>query len=318
MAAAGMVTSVAAQARADLDVVQLRPNFYMIAGAGSNIAVQTGPDGVVLVDAGAAEASDRVLAALGKVTGQPIRYIINTGPDADHVSGNGRLAKAGRSIFAAGTRPVGGEFGRAMTNGYAASVLASENVLLRMSAPTGKVAPFPNDAWPTETFAGKRKYIYLNGEAIEIFRQPAAHSEGDSIVFFRRSDVIAAGDIIDATRFPVIDVARGGSIQGEIDALNQLVERSVRPVPFVFEGGGTYVIPGHGHVYDLADVVEYRDMVVIIRDIIQDMIHRDMTLDQIKAAAPAKAYEPLYGRKSGPWTTNDFVDAVYKSLTGRK
>lgn len=308
----------AQQNNVKLEALQLRSNFYMIAGGGSNIGVQIGPDGVVLVDAGSLEASDQVVAAIHKMTDLPIRYIIDTGADADHVGGNGKLAKAGRSIFAAGTTPIGGQFASAMTNGFAATILATDNVLLRMSAPTGQKAPFPSDAWPTETFTVKRSYIYLNHEGIEIFAEPAAHSDADSTVFFRASDVIAAGDILDSTRFPVIDLAKGGSIQGEIEALNHVIELSVQPIPFVNSEGGTYIIPGHGRILELIDVVEYRDMIVTIRDIIQDMIQREMTLAQIEAASPAKAYESEYGSNSGPWTTNDFIQAVYESLTRKK
>ena len=298
-----------------LDIVQLRSNFYVIAGAGGNISAQIGPDGVVLVDAGSSDAAGRVQAALKKVTDLPIRYVIDTGPDTDQVGGNGALAKAGRSIFAAGAEPLGGEFAKAMTNGFAASIIAPEDLLLRMSAPTGQKAPFPSDSWPTEAFAEKRKYIYMNHEGVEIFRILAAHSDSDSIVFFRASDIIAAGAVLDANRFPVIDLEKGGSIQGEIDALNRIIELSVRPIPFVFQGGGTYVVPGHGHVYDISDVVDYRDMIVVIRDLIQDMIHHGKTLAEIQAASPAKGWERQYGSRSGPWTTNNFVEAIYKSLT---
>jgi cyclase len=301
-----------------VEVIRLRPNFYMLGGAGGNIGVQTGLDGVVLVDAGSQEASDRVLAVIQKLSDQPIRYILNTSADADHVGGNGKLARAGRSVFAMGPEPIGGEFARAMTNNFAATVAATENVLLRMSAPTGSTSAFPNDSWPTETFTDKRRFLYFNGEGIELFRQPSAHSDGDSIVFFRASDVIAAGDIIDTTRFPWIDLTKGGGIQGEIEALNHVLELSVHPVPFIFQEGGTYIIPGHGRVYQHVDVVEYRDMIVIIRDVIQDMIQRGLTLEEIKAASPAKPYEPQYGAKSGPWTTDNFVEAVYAGLTGKK
>jgi len=310
IAAAGLFFTARAQPGNDeIEVLRLRPTFYMIAGAGGNIAVQTGPDGAVVVDAGTLAASDRVIAAIKKLTDQPIRVIINTGPDADHLGGNGRLAKAGRSIFAMGTQPVGGEFAREMTNGYAASILAAENVLLRVSAPTGKSSPLPSDTWPTETFSESRRSIYFNQEGIQIVRVPAAHSDADSIVFFRASDVIATGDILDATRFPVIDIEKGGSIQGEIAALNQVVEMAVRPVPLVFVEGGTYVLPGHGRVFGQPDVVEYRDMLVIIRDIIQDQIQRGMTLERIKAAAPAKGYASQYG------SADAFVTAVYLGLT---
>ena len=200
----GLIALPALSQHADdpLDIVYLRSNFFVIAGAGGNIAAQVGPDGVVIVDAGTREAADRVISSLKKVTDQPIRYIIDTGPDTDHVAGNGILAKTGRSIFAAGTEPLGGDFAKAMTDGFAASIIAPNQLLARMSAPTGQKAPSPSDSWPTESFAEKRKYIYMNHEGIEIFRQPAAHSDSDSIVFFRASDVIAAGDLVDANRFP--------------------------------------------------------------------------------------------------------------------
>src|SRR5712691_6070199 len=305
-------------ANQELDVLRLRPNFYVIVGAGGNIAVETGPEGAILVNAGTAEAADRVVAAIKKVTDQPIRYIIDTSADRDFVGGNAVLARAGRNIIAAGPEPLGGEFQRDMTNGYAATIVSTERVLFRMSAPNGQKAPYPSEAWPQETFPDRRKDYYMNHEGIQIYREPAAHSDCDSIVLFRGSDVVVTGDIIDANRFPVIDIANGGSIQGEIDALNQIIDLSFRPMPFVFSDGGTYVVPGHGRIYDRQDVVEYRDMVVTIRDIIQDMIQRGMTLLQIKEASPAKAYEREYGATSGSWTTDDFVEAVYKGLTGKK
>jgi len=298
----------------EIEIVRLRPNFYMLAGGGSNIGVQSGTDGMVLVDAGSMDAADRNLAALQTISRLPVRYIVDTSADADHVGGNGRFAKAGRSIFAMGSEAVGGEFAREMTNGYAASILSTENVLKRMSAPTGKVAPFPSESWPTETFTNLRRTIFFNQEGVEILHLPAAHSDGDSIVYFRSSDIIAAGDVVDATRFPVIDTKVGGSIQGEIAALNRIIELSVRPMPLVFQEGGTYILPGHGHVYSQQDLVEYRDMIVIIRDIIEDMLKQGMTLEQIQTASPAKGYEPSFGAAQGPWTTRDFVRVIYEGL----
>jgi cyclase len=300
---------------AELDVLRLRPNFYVIAGAGGNIALETGPEGTILVNAGTAEAAGRVVIAIKKVTDQPVRYIIDTGADRDFVGGNAALAKAGRNIMAAGPEPLGSEF----QQDYPATIVAAEQVVSRMSALDARKAPlYPSEAWPQETFPDRRKDYYMNHEGIQIYREPAAHSDCDSIVLFRGSDVVVTGEIIDANRFPVIDVANGGSIQGEIDALNQIIDLSFRPMPFVFVEGGTLVVPGHGRIYDRQDAVEYRDMVVTIRDIIQEMIQRGMTLPQIKEAGPAKAYEREYGAKSGPWTTDDFVEAVYKGLTGKK
>ena len=297
-----------------LDVIQVRPNFYMIAGAGANIGVQIGVDGVVLVDSGNEEASDRILAAIKKLTNLPTRYIINTGADADHVSGNGKLSRAGQTIF---TNALGNAtFANAMTNGGGASIMAQESILRRMSAPTGKASPFPVDTWPTEAFYTERKTLRMNDEPIEVIHQPGAHSDADSFVFFRKSDVVAAGDIFDETRFPVIDIAKGGSVQGEIDALNRLIEIAVPPGPFIYEGIGTYVIPGHGRLSVQLDVVNYRDMVVIVRDVIADMIKQGMTLAQIQEASPAKPFETRYGTQPG--STAGFVESVYKSLTAKK
>jgi len=297
----------------ELDVIQVRPNFYMIAGAGGNISVQIGVDGVVLVDAGAESASDRVLAAIRKLTPLPTRYIINTDAEPDHVSGNGKLAKPGLTIF---TNPLGNtNFLNAMTGG-GASILAHDSILQRMSAPTGKKSSFPVESWPVEAFRQKRWYVRMNDEPIEILYQPAAHSNADSFVFFRKSDVVAAGDVLDTTRFPVIDIANGGSIQGEIDALNKLIELAIPPGPFIYEGVGTYVIPGHGRPCEQLDVVDYRDMVVVVRDVVADMIKQGMTLDQIRAAHPARPYETEYGTEEG--ATGAFVESVYKSLTGKK
>ncbi len=304
----------AQQSSAGLEVVQVRPNFYMIAGAGGNIGVQIGIDGVVLVDAGAERASDQVLAEIRKLTQLPTRYIINTGVEPDHVGGNAKLAKAGLTIF---TNALGNaNFTNAMTNGGGASILAHDSILKRMSAPTGKTSAFPIETWPTEAFYTDRKTLRMNDEGIEVLRQAAAHSDSDSFVFFRRSDVVVAGDIFDMNRFPVIDVAKGGSIQGEIDALNRLIALAIPPGPFIYEGVGTYVIPGHGRLSEQLDVVNYRDMVVIVRDVIADMIKRGMTLDQIKEASPAKPYETEFGTQPG--STNAFIEAVYKSLTAKK
>jgi cyclase len=185
-----------------------------------------------------------------------------------------------------------------------------------MSAPTGQKSPFPDDALPTEAFYPKRYTLRMNDEGIEILHLPAAHSDADSVVFFRGSDVVVAGDIIDKTRFPVIDIEHGGSVQGEIDALNKLIELAIPPIPFIYKGVGTYVIPGHGRLCEQMEIVDYRDMVVIVRDVIADMIKQGMTLDQIKAASPAKPYETQYGTQEG--STGAFVTAIYKSLTVKK
>ncbi len=307
------------QGSEDIGVYPVAPNFYMLAGAGGNIAVQTGPDGVVLVDAGSAEMTDKVLAAVAKLSDQPIRYIINTSADADRTGGNAAISKAGQSFL----QNAPGLFAGGPTLGVVgaqnpAAILATENVLKRMSAPAGKQSAFPFAALPAETFANDETAMYLNHEAIKVIAQPAAHTDGDAIVFFRRSDVIVAGDIIDTDHFPVIDLDKGGSIQGEIAALNRIIKITVASVPLAWQDGGTYVIPGHGWLCDQADVVEYRDMVTIVRDVIQDLIRQGKTLEQVKAANPTQGYRTKYGTDSGPWTTDMFVEAIFKSLTAKK
>ncbi len=301
-----------------LSVVQLRPNFFVIAGAGGNIVVQLGPEGVILVDSGSTEKSDRVLAEIRRLTPLPIRYIINTGMDADHVGGNEKLAKAGLSILAGNIVAGAGLSEDLITNAGGASVLAHENVLTRMSAPTGRQSPFPLAMWPTKTFAYRAYSMYLNGEGIQVIHQPAAHTDGDTIVFFRRGDVIATGDIIDTTRFPVIDVKRGGTIQGEIDALNRLMDLSIHNLPVQWYADRTLLVPGHGHVYDKLDLLEYRDAITVVRDRIQNLVTEGKSLDQVKAANPTLGYRGQYGADSGPWTTDMFVEVIFRELAAKK
>jgi cyclase len=299
---------LAAQAEDALDVVKVRKNFYMIAGAGGNIGVQIGSDGIVLVNAGTAQASDRVLAELKKLTDLPIRYIINADAGRDFVGGNEKLSKAGFTIFTNALGNTG--FVGSMTNGGAAAILAHESVLGRMTKEN-----YPAAAAPTEAFYAPRKPLRMNDEGIEVLYQPRAHSGADSFVLFRGSDVVVTGDVMDTTRFPVIDVANGGSITGEIDALNKLIDLTIAPTPFIYKDVGTYVVPGHGRLSEQMEVVEYRDMVVVMRDRIADLIAKKKTLAEIKAARPGLPYETRYGAKTGSWTTDMFIDAVHKSLT---
>jgi glyoxylase-like metal-dependent hydrolase (beta-lactamase superfamily II) len=313
-AAARQGRPAAAGGAGEIEVLQLRPNFFMIAGNGANIAVQIGDDGVVVVDAGLAARADAVVAAIKKLTPQPIRYIIDTSADADHVGGNETLSKAGQTLFTnPGSIGITGDF-----LGGVASILAAQKVLERMTAPTGRAAPYPIGATPTETFDFPRKYMYLNGEGIEMLHQPAAHSDGDVMVFFRRSDVVVAGDVLDTTRFPVIDIARGGSVSGEIAALNRLVDLAIPSVPIVSREAGTLVVPGHGRICDQTDVADYRDMLTIVRDRIRDLRKAGMTLAQIKATSPTRGYTKRYGSDAGTWTTDNFVEAVFRSLAQEK
>ena len=300
---------------APLEVVQLRDNFYAIVGAGATVALQFGPDGVIVVDTGSGERSADVLAEIRKITPRPIRYIINTSAHRDHVGGNDDVSKAGQSVI-----PTGGlnEIGAA---GGRAPILAEEHVQTAMTAPHGEQAPYPVGAWPTVTYSSDlmetQKDLYFNGEAIVTTYQPNAFSDGDSVVFFRRSDVVVTGEVYDPSRFPRIDLDKGGSIQGVIDALNRIITITVPPIPLVWQEGGTVVVGAHGVIGHEADVVDYRDMVTIVRDRIQDLIKKGQTLAQIRQADPVKGYRARFGADTGPWTTNQFIEAVYKSLGGR-
>jgi len=297
-----------------VEIVTVRPNVFMIAGAGGNVAVQVGDDGVVVVDAGSAASAPAVIAAIKQLTPKPIRYIINTGPDADHVGGNEAVSKAGETLF--GAMRIGGQRQEFMAP--VASILSTEGVLRRMTAATATSPAYPAGGWPTETFHYPRKYMYLNGEAIEVLHQPAAHTDSDAFVFFRRSDVVVAGDVLDTRRFPEIDVDRGGSIQGEIAALTRLTDLAVPSVPIVAREAGTVVIPGHGRLYDQYDVIEYRDMVTIVRDRVQELVAAGRSLAEVKAARPANGYVARYGNAGGGWTADHFVEAVYRSLVAGK
>jgi cyclase len=281
-------SQVAAAPSNSLEILEVRPSFFVIAGAGANIGVQVGEDGV--------------LAAIKRISPKPIRYIIDTGPDTDHVGGNEALSKAGEKLLSG--RNSGGARNVADS---VAPILSAEGVLRH-------IATSPAGGWPTEVFHYSRKYMYLNGEPIEVLRQAAAHTDSDVFAFFRRSDVVLAGDVLDTRQFPVIDVERGGSIQGEIAALNRLVELAVPSVPDVTREAGTIVVPGHGRLCDQYDVVEYRDMVTIIRDRVHDLIKAGRSLAEVKDAQPAKGYMRRYGNPGGAWTTDRFIEAIYRSL----
>lgn len=294
--------------RAGLDTIQIRPNVYAIFGAGGNVTVHEGDDGLILIDTGSASKAESLLAAVRSISSKPIRLIINTGPDEDHVGGN-------QVLGAAGTELNPDSFNTAPH----ATVVAHENVMLRMSLPVEGTseAPYPVKAWPTESYTSRTRMLYVNDDVVQIVRQTGAHSDGDSMVLFRRADVISTGDVLDLRQFPVIDPALGGSINGEIDALNKLLTDLVAPnMPLVLKEGRTLVVPGHGYISDYAEVVEYRDMVTVIRDTVEAMVKKGMTLAQVKAANPTRGYRARFGSDSGAWTTDRFVEAVFNGVKG--
>ena len=283
----------------ELETIQIRPNVYVLFGAGGNITVHVGEDAAILVDSGSANMADEVLNAVRAISDQSIGMIINTSADADHAGGNHALASTGIPV-------AGAPFGSAPTAG----VLAHENVLLRMA----DEGVLPYEDWPTETYTSKVRSMYINDDGIVVMRQIGAHSDGDSMVHFRRADVIATGDILDLRHFPVIDPAKGGSIQGELAALNHLLEITIPAMPLVLKRGRSLLVPGHGYISDYAELVEYQNMVTIIHDRIKDLIDKGMSIEEIKAADPTQGYRGRYGSDSGPWTTEMFVEAVYHGL----
>jgi cyclase len=293
-------------------VLKVRDNVHMLSGAGGNVTVLTFPEGVLLVDTGLPQSTDKLMIAVRQLSDKPITHIVNTHVHADHTGGNDKFAQAGRKI--AGDEIAGDSAGGA----EGATIIAHENVLVKMSAPTGAQAPVPARAWPTSTYHHETMRLsahFHGGEAIEIFHEPAAHTDGDSMVFFRRADVIMTGDIFSTTSYPVIEVNAGGSINGVIAALNHVLDLAF---PDFRTEGGTMIVPGHGRLCDSADVGYYRDMLTIIRDRVQDSIDKGMTLQQVQASRPTRDYDPRYGATDGPWTTDMFVEAVYKSLSAGK
>jgi cyclase len=295
-------------ARAQIEILPVQGNVYMLSGAGANITIQVGDTGVLAVDSGTAPMSDQVIAAIRGISRKPLRFVINTNVREDHTGGNEAFSREG------GTSTV---VNIVNTPGASASqsvqIIGHEGILDRMSATVNGKQVRPSLAWPTDTFFDDPKDIYFNGESMRVLHQPAAISDGDSLVHFRRSDVVSTGDIYMTTGYPPIDPEHGGSIQGVLDALNRILDLTI---PAHHEEGGTMVIPGHGRISDEADVMEYRDMLTVIRDRVRAMIKKGMTAAQVKAARPTMDYDGLYDLNQA--AADRFVEIVYQSLAGKK
>lgn len=300
-----LVCAQEAQPTPVVDALRVRDNIYMLVGQGGNITMQVGDDGILIVDSQFARMSDAILEAIREISDEPIRYIINTHYHGDHIGGNGNLRRSGDTV-------IGGNMPGAVpyAEGGGAQVVAHENVLLRLTGAFGG-DPVESELWPTNTFFNMEKRLHYNGEGIRIVHQPAAHTDGDVVVLFRRSDVIAAGDFYRTTSWPRIDMNAGGSYRGTIDALNGLVDLMI---PVYGQDGGTLVIPGHGRLSGLGDVLDFREMVIVIGDRIESMIDAGMSLEQVVAARPAMDYEPVYGTPGNSEATDQFVEAAYMSL----
>ena len=288
-------------------VQQVRDDIYLLIGAGGNITVSAGDDGILIVDGGTAAMSDKVIAAVRTISKGPIRYLVNTSEREEYSGANERIAAAGETIPFRPNQTI-------QIQGYIgtnrATVISYVSVYERMSAPTGKVAPRAEGAWPDATYSTPQKKLHFNGEPVLIMHQPSA-TDGNSLVHFRRADVVSVGDLIDLTTYPFIDLNAGGSLQATLQGLNRLIDITV---PEKQSEDGTLVIPGHGRIADQPDVVYYYEMLSIIRDRVQDMMSRGLTLPQVHAARPTRDFDNRYSRNTGAWTTERFVEAVYQSL----
>jgi glyoxylase-like metal-dependent hydrolase (beta-lactamase superfamily II) len=279
-------------------VLPVQRNVYMLVGPAGNAAVQIGEDGILVVDSLTVATEGSLVAAIRTLSDKPIRWVINTHSHPDHTGGNAVLARAGRYIAAGNIR-----------SGSGASVFTFESAMMRMDAETGKDAA-PKDARPTDSYFVKSKDMFFNGEPVQILHQPAAHTDGDSLVVFRHSDVVVTGDVFTPQRYPVIDFGEGGTINGLIAGLNHILDLTV---PALNQEGGTMVIPGHGHLCDEADVSDYRDMVTIVRDRVQDLVNKKLTFAEVKALKPTFDYDGVYATPD--YSGDMFVEAVYRSLT---
>jgi glyoxylase-like metal-dependent hydrolase (beta-lactamase superfamily II) len=281
-----------------VEVLPVQGSVYMLAGAGSNVAVQVGANAIFVVDTNEAAMSDKILAAIKTISPLPIRYVVNTSADPDHVGGNERFAKAAGDTVNAFYE-------------QSARVYSHDNAYARMTNPKDGGKPLPTAFWPTDSFGAPLKTLFVTGEPIELIHQPAAHTDGDLIVFFRKSDVIVSGDLFSTDRYPAIDAKHGGTLGGVIDGLNRLIDIAI---PEFNSMGGTRVIPGHGRLSNEIDLVEYRDAMTIIADRITQLVFEGKTLEQVKAAGVSLDYDGVYGTTSGEWTTDMFVEAAYREI----
>jgi glyoxylase-like metal-dependent hydrolase (beta-lactamase superfamily II) len=270
----------------EVKVLHVQGQVYMLASAEGNMVVHAGDEGVLLVDTLPEALSGAALAAIRTISDKPIHFIVNTQAGEDHTGGNEALAKAGP------TRPDRVPLGSGLggNTGGATSVVAHQNVLNRMSA-TAPGNPAGGTVRPRgacrDTFFEDENDIFFNDEAVQVQHQPDATGDGDSIVFFRKSDVVVAGDVFSTTSYPVFNRAQGGSVNGVIAALNRIIRITV---PTHNQEGGTMVVPGHGRLSDEMDVVEYRNMLTIVRDRIQALLAEGRTLEQVKVTSQPTAW----------------------------
>ncbi|MGZ3635169.1 MAG: MBL fold metallo-hydrolase [Syntrophales bacterium] len=263
-------------------------NVYMLVGAGGNIGISAGKDCVFMIDTSYAPLADKIKAAIATVSNKPIQYIVNTHWHQDHVGGNEYFAKTG------------------------ATVVAHDNVRKRVSTEqvvkilNKTLPPLPEPALPVITFS-RSVTFYLNGNEIYILNIARAHSDGDAIVHFRKSNVIHMGDIYFNGMYPFIDLSAGGSMNGMIRAVKNILLLCDRD---------TKVIPGHGHLSNKTELEEYLKMLVAVRDRVSHEIKAGKPLDAVIASQPTRDFDPVWGK--GFMKPEQFVTIVYESLASEK
>jgi glyoxylase-like metal-dependent hydrolase (beta-lactamase superfamily II) len=275
--------------KVQIKVTKVAGSVYMLEGAGGNIGASVGEDGIVVVDDQFAPLADKIQAALKGITDKPIRFIINTHYHGDHTGGNAYFQKQ-------------------------APIIAHDNVRKRLEsggeAGTGgsmhfEAKPQPKEALPIITF-DHDVTVHLNGEDIRALYFPAGHTDGDSVIFFPKSNVVHMGDDFVTYGFPFIDVLAGGSINGMIDGVEKVIAQAPPDVK---------IIPGHGPISNLDDVRAYLAMLKATRDVVAKALKEGKTLDQMKQA---KILDP-WKKYSGEFISEDaFLETLYNSLTGQK
>ncbi len=276
----------------ELSIQHVQGNVYMVQrpGGGGNIGVQIGPDGVLLVDALFAPLADRLVAAIREVSDEEIRFLINTHIHGDHVGGNENLANLGVLIFA--------------HDNTRTRFLEESSHFPRQG---GSFAPQqPVGARPVITYDSAIGF-HLNGEEVRAFLAPPSHTDGDTFVYFPESDVLHLGDVFRTTSYPIVDKFNGGTLRGTIAALDLAISMA---------GPNTKVIPGHGlEIVGRAEMEEFRDMILDVRDQVYAMIRAGNHLDEVMAANVTAQYDAKWGQEAG-WTAVDFVPLVYYELGG--
>jgi cyclase len=293
---AGHVAYCQASASAnEIGVLKVQGNVYMVVTPAGNIAAQIGGDGIVVVNTAEEALAPRIAAAVKKLdvngSDKPVQWIVNTDAGLNHIGGNVALPVASGLPKARQPR-----------------IVAQANVLNLIGGRGRSELKIPEELWPNDEYSTPTKDFAFNGEPVVVIHIPHALTDGDSIVHFRRSDVLAVGDLFTPGFYPVIRLDRGGTIQGYLDGLNQILRITV---PLRYQEGGTYVIPGRGRLCDEADVVEYRNMVTIVRDRVLDMVKHNKTWYEVKAARLTRDYDVQFDAKSA----DAFVEAIYKSLS---